>query len=544
MALTKVSYSMIAGAEINVVDYGADPTGVIDSTIAIQTALDTITTYTVANQSVENEARAVAKRIYFPAGQYKISSPLTIGKVDQVFYWCEIDMGGASLVSNFQTTGTNAVLTIHYPSNCVFKSITIWSPEGSACKINNSFDSSYYDCSFSGGSVGGVNRFACLQLYGMHFNNVWTNTAFSQSAGYNGSQYGIYASFSSTIIPPAPFGGAPINLFTGMHMAGCDQGIYWSGGGQITFINGEFEGFGVGAVFENVDKIVWAEIYQEAFAVNSDSMVFNECNEIYLRNHQTGSYYHNTQFKNCNHVIIDNYTGGSIRVVGTNQYFNLNNLKIFRNFMHEWIEYPDGGTVLQLDATNIEVIGVSGSPVTGKIPSITSGTFNPQSNLILNPRALDASGNIVTTACTVAASGLYTAVSTLGYTESLLEIDNAAAVPSLTFTFDNTKFVSASKILATIAVCWKHIPYAGTNAVNTTGVGTVEVLFGASQYNPTMYFYDGDWVIGYTLVRLDSTNTTISVNFNFNSTYAVGTKFLFGGANLYVSSQVQIPMLY
>lgn len=40
MALTKVSNRMISGAVANILDYGADPTGVSDSTTAIQTALD------------------------------------------------------------------------------------------------------------------------------------------------------------------------------------------------------------------------------------------------------------------------------------------------------------------------------------------------------------------------------------------------------------------------------------------------------------------------------------------------------------------------
>lgn len=44
MAITKVSYSMIAGASVNVLDYGADSTGVADSTVAIQTAIDTAAT--------------------------------------------------------------------------------------------------------------------------------------------------------------------------------------------------------------------------------------------------------------------------------------------------------------------------------------------------------------------------------------------------------------------------------------------------------------------------------------------------------------------
>lgn len=40
MSLTKASYSMITGAPVNVLDYGADPSGTNDSTLAIQSAID------------------------------------------------------------------------------------------------------------------------------------------------------------------------------------------------------------------------------------------------------------------------------------------------------------------------------------------------------------------------------------------------------------------------------------------------------------------------------------------------------------------------
>jgi hypothetical protein len=60
MALTKVSYSMIDGALVNALDYGADPTGVTDSAAAIQAALDT------------------EKAVFLPEGTYKISSTLTL----------------------------------------------------------------------------------------------------------------------------------------------------------------------------------------------------------------------------------------------------------------------------------------------------------------------------------------------------------------------------------------------------------------------------------------------------------------------------------
>lgn len=57
MALTKVTYSMIKGEYANVLDYGADPTGVSDSTIAFQAAI------TVGS-------------IYIPDGTYLVSSVL------------------------------------------------------------------------------------------------------------------------------------------------------------------------------------------------------------------------------------------------------------------------------------------------------------------------------------------------------------------------------------------------------------------------------------------------------------------------------------
>ena len=58
MSLTKVSYSMISGAPANVLDFGADPTGVADSRQAI---VDAMTASTV---------------VYFPKGTYKSSTSI------------------------------------------------------------------------------------------------------------------------------------------------------------------------------------------------------------------------------------------------------------------------------------------------------------------------------------------------------------------------------------------------------------------------------------------------------------------------------------
>jgi nitrous oxidase accessory protein NosD len=62
MSLTKVSFSMITGEVINVLDYGATGDGTTDDTTAIQAAI----------------VAAANKTLYFPAGIYLFTGLLTI----------------------------------------------------------------------------------------------------------------------------------------------------------------------------------------------------------------------------------------------------------------------------------------------------------------------------------------------------------------------------------------------------------------------------------------------------------------------------------
>ena len=67
MSLTKTTYSMIQGAWTNVLDFGADPTGVVASDTAIANAI----AYAVANEQ---------PTVYFPEGKYWIQSTIIIDK--------------------------------------------------------------------------------------------------------------------------------------------------------------------------------------------------------------------------------------------------------------------------------------------------------------------------------------------------------------------------------------------------------------------------------------------------------------------------------
>ena len=79
MSLTKVSYSMISGAQVNVLDFGADPTGLTDSTAAIQAAINYVESLFV---NLGNLSFTIPTLV-FPNGTYlatglNISKPFTM----------------------------------------------------------------------------------------------------------------------------------------------------------------------------------------------------------------------------------------------------------------------------------------------------------------------------------------------------------------------------------------------------------------------------------------------------------------------------------
>jgi len=72
MSLTKVSYSMIQGAVVNVLDYGAVGNGTTDDTAAIQAAINSLSTTSSASATGGGT-------VYIPAGKFRITSTLKIG---------------------------------------------------------------------------------------------------------------------------------------------------------------------------------------------------------------------------------------------------------------------------------------------------------------------------------------------------------------------------------------------------------------------------------------------------------------------------------
>lgn len=94
MSLTKVTYSMIDGAKVNVLDFGADPTGASDSTAAIQAAHNAI---------VASGKPGVL--VFGNGGTYRLNSGITINSGF-------VSVEGNRSVLDFSNVGDIACITI------------------------------------------------------------------------------------------------------------------------------------------------------------------------------------------------------------------------------------------------------------------------------------------------------------------------------------------------------------------------------------------------------------------------------------------------
>jgi hypothetical protein len=107
MSLTKVSYSMIAGAPANVLDFGADLTGVADSTAAINAAL------------------AASNIVYMPPGIYRTTSSINVSANQQLY-----GASGGTVIYSTLASGVAAIVVGNPANNvlsygCVVRDLTI-----------------------------------------------------------------------------------------------------------------------------------------------------------------------------------------------------------------------------------------------------------------------------------------------------------------------------------------------------------------------------------------------------------------------------------
>lgn len=95
MSLTKATYSMIEGAPVNVLDYGAVGDGVADDTTAIQSAV--------------NAAQATGQSVYLPAGTYLVTSVNGAGAIN-ISAGIEMFGDGSGTIIKLKTGATGFVI--------------------------------------------------------------------------------------------------------------------------------------------------------------------------------------------------------------------------------------------------------------------------------------------------------------------------------------------------------------------------------------------------------------------------------------------------
>ena len=103
MALTKATQRMTSGGFVHVNDFGADPTGVADSTIAIQAAIDHAATFVTSQP--DGSGDVVNGQTVLFDGFYKVTEPVTVYQSNIVLQ----GHGGATILASMQnTTGYNS----------------------------------------------------------------------------------------------------------------------------------------------------------------------------------------------------------------------------------------------------------------------------------------------------------------------------------------------------------------------------------------------------------------------------------------------------
>jgi len=216
MSLTKVSYSMINGAPANILDYGADPTGIADSTSAIQACLN-------AN---------LLGTIYIPEGQFKITSKLVIaggaqnivgeGRRSIIF---ALGLGsGEPMIENHGTTGNRR-------SGQMFTDFTLSTDDGNGIGFSLKF--------IERGIYKNISFFGLQQMVDVSDQCYLTLFESLRSIGTTGKAFSVIAdAFNNNTFVNCTFGGSGFLLrsntssmleFVGCSWEGCTYDATYPG---------------------------------------------------------------------------------------------------------------------------------------------------------------------------------------------------------------------------------------------------------------------------------------------------------------------------
>ena len=373
MSLTKATYSMINAAPANVLDYGADPTGVADSTAAFNLAIATL------------------KKVYVPKGTYLVNA--TINNKTIIY-------GDGSSVSTLKPYNTAiAALTYslqvgdwYYHSEIRDIGFRGTSKVGVGFTFGQTVPSDYvsddqfchnvkfYGCYFAGLRKG-------VQF---PFGNIGTEF---YSCGWGGNYYGVYTMNNK-------FGGtmhAGNKYFYAGYFGENDVAFYYNntpdGSGGVSFYSSIFEG-------NKIAAYVYALAHPYAPIAFND--IWFETNGTYKGGSTnvdvwSGTTVTPTSFTNRT-VIVDgnnalvNFNGGfltDINIVATNSRVTMTNARV------ENSTGVNGGPFTVEASSMLHSINSYTSNGSNAAGLVATGMFSP-GNFLMNPNATTSRAITVT----------------------------------------------------------------------------------------------------------------------------------------------------
>jgi len=296
MSLTKVSYSMITGTPINVLDYGADSTGATDSSAAIRTAW----------------IAAAGKELVFPAGTYSfyldvsgLTNPVTVTGYGNVTFrpFSSTPTNSAVIYCNNNNPYVSGVMV---PMGTTFMGINFTGRKlGTVDPVYGDVDycvnllyssAKFYRCSFSYGKVAGFHA-----LFGQY--NEFYDCLFGGNI-YGGVAIGCF--IESNGVPNS----ANENKFFSCKFNTNSVGLKITGGIQNKVYAAQIQANTVGLQIGadgtgfGTNSNLFSGVYFEANTTDIQgtvcvSQVFDACNFVTAGSVSTFSHAYNLVIQNC-----------------------------------------------------------------------------------------------------------------------------------------------------------------------------------------------------------------------------------------------------
>lgn len=285
MALTKATFSMINGAVANVLDYGADPTGVADSTSAIQAAFS-----------------SDANGIYFPEGTYLITSTLNFNTWQgnkRVFgdtkRYSVIKAGAAMDSMIVDATGTTRTFWLEFENlyfdgdNQAKNAIYLGNPTKTWPAFAHH---RVYNCYFTRCTE------AALRMWGGQYVHI-SDCYFGQNQNASSTACGVYAQRTVTVdLNDCVFDRNDIGIEHGWVQA--DDGTNACGG--WTIYESEFYSTGYSGARNYLSINKSAGVMVDTCAFENEQAMFNNEPVVLIKNSNTGVFpsLMDITFRNCN----------------------------------------------------------------------------------------------------------------------------------------------------------------------------------------------------------------------------------------------------